>query len=177
VTIPTQKKRQMVQEMRERLEEADAIYLTAFEGLTVAEAAELRGELLEAGGQMQVVKNRLFKIAIEGTPFEIVSDLLTGPNAVTYCGEDPIAPLKVLVDFAEDHGQPPVKVGIVDGERIEGDALERLAKVPPRDQLLAEVVGAFSGPVSDLVFTLGGVVSELVYTLQAVADERGGEAA
>jgi large subunit ribosomal protein L10 len=163
----------MVREMREALEESGSIYLTEFEGLTVAEATELRGELIDAGSRMQVVKNRLLKIAVEGTGYESISDLLTGPNAVTYCGEDPIAPLKVLTEFADDHDQPPVKAGVVDGEMLTPEQINQLASIPGRDQLIASVVGAFAGPVNELVFTLSGVVSDLVFTLQAVAEEKG----
>lgn len=167
----------MVREMRERLREAQSVYLTSFEGLTVAEANELRGQLIDAGGEMQVIKNRLLMIAIEGTDYECLRELLTGPNALTYCGEDPIEPLKVLTDFAEEHEQPPVKAGVVEGRRLAPEEIEQLAKVPTADQLMAEVVGAFAGPVSGLVFTLNAVVSDLVFTLQALADERGEDAA
>ncbi len=162
----------MVREMHERLNEAGSVYLTAFEGLTVAEATELRGQLLDVGGQMQVVKNRLLKIAIEETPYEVLTDELTGPNAVTYCGEDPIQPLKVLVEFAEEHELTPVKAGVVEGSLLSVAELERLSEVPGRDALIGAVVGGFAGPVNELVHTLNAVVSDLVFTLQAVAEER-----
>jgi large subunit ribosomal protein L10 len=126
---------------------------------------------------MQVVKNRLLMIAVEDTPYEGLSELLTGPNAVTYCGDDPIAPLKVLSEFAEEHEQPPVKAGVVEGERLSPEDLQALAQVPGRDELIASVVGGFAGPINELVYTLSGVVSDLVFTLQAVADEKGGEEA
>ncbi len=175
--MPSEAKKELVREMRERLEEAESVYLTQFEGLTVAEATELRGALIEAGGRMQVVKNRLLKIAIEETDFEVLSEELTGPNAITYCGEDPVGPLKVLSEFAEDHELPPVKAGVVEGRMLSDAEIESLSQVPGRDQLIASVVGGFAGPVNELVHTLSGVVSELVFTLQSVAEERGGEEA
>lgn len=160
--------------MRESLEASGSVYLTEFEGLTVEEATDLRGQLIDAGARMQVVKNRLFMIAVADSAYESLAELLVGPNAVTYCGEDPIGPLKVLTEFADDHDQPPVKAGVVEGERLSVENLNALSQVPSRDYLVASVVGAFAAPVNDLVFTLGGVVSELVFTLQAVADEKGG---
>lgn len=163
-----------MREVREALASSQSVYLTAFQGLTVAEANDLRGVLLEAGGRMQVVKNRLLRIAVQGTQFEALSEVLTGPNAVTYCAADPLEPLKVLTKFATDHGQPPVKAGVVEGRMLSESELERLSKVPPRDQLVAEVVGAFAGPVNGLVHVLGGLVSDLVFTLQAIVDEKGG---
>jgi len=165
---------QAVQEMKERLDAATSVYLTSFEGLTVAEAGELRGRLIEAGGSLQVIKNRLLKIAVVGTDYESMAELLTGPNALTYCTEDSIEPLKVLAEFAEGHGQPPVRAGVVEGRVLSPREIERLSKVASRDQLIAEVIGGFAGPVNELVFTLGGLVSELVFTLQAIADEQGG---
>lgn len=167
----------MVHEIRERLEGTETVYLTAFEGLTVAEATELRGQLLQAGGRMQVVKNRLLKIAIEDTAYESLADELTGPNAVTYCGDDPVEPLKILTDFADEHDLAPVKAGVVEGRRVSAEEIQRLSAVPSRDQLIAGVVGGFAGPVTELVYTLSGVVSDLVFTLQAVADERDDEEA
>ena len=160
--------------MREDLEAAGGVYLTEFEGLTVAEATDLRGQLLDAGGRMQVVKNRLLKIAVKDSPYQVLSELLTGPNAVTYCDEDPITPLKVLTEFADEHEQPPVKAGIVEGEQLSHEELMTLSKVPGRDQLIASVVGGFAGPINELVYTLSGVVSDLLFTLQAVAEEKGG---
>ncbi len=161
--------------MRESLGAAGSVYLTAFQGLTVSEAGELRGRLIDAGSRMQVVKNRLLKIAIEDTEFKPLADHLTGPNAVTYCTEDPIEPLKILAEFARRHDQPPVKAGVVEGRMLSPEELDRLARVPGREQLMAEVVGSFAAPITGLVYTLNAVLSELVFTLEAVADERGGE--
>ncbi|HCA46181.1 MAG TPA: 50S ribosomal protein L10 [Armatimonadetes bacterium] len=163
----------MVQEMRESLAASGTVYLAVFEGLSVSHATELRGHVLEAGGRMQMVKNRLLKIAVKGTPYEVLTDELTGPNTVIYCGDDPIAPLKVVAKFAADHNLPPVKAGVVEGALVSASELEELAKVPGRTELLAGVVGAFAGPVNELVFTLGGVVSDLVFTLQSVAEQKG----
>ena len=143
----------------------------------MAQAAELRGEILEAGGRMQVVKNRLMKIAVEGTEYEVLTDELMGPNAVTFCSEDPIAPLKVLSEFAKSNDQPPVRAAVVDGEMLSPEQIGVLAEVPGRDELVASVVGGIAAPVTGLVYTLSGLVSELVFTLQAVADERGEDAA
>lgn len=175
--IPTPEKKDTVAALRAAATEAQNIYLTEFSGLSVAEANELRGRVLESGARLRVVKNRLFKLALQGTDLEPLIEYLTGPNAATFCGEDALAPVKVLTEFAEAHGQAPVKAGFVDGKLISREEAQQLAKLPGRQQLLAEVVGAFAGPVSELVFTLGGIVSELVYTLQAVADQRDEQAA
>lgn len=176
-SIPTPEKKQTVEELRAAAEQAHSIYLTGFSGLTVAEAGELRARIIGAGARLRVVKNRLFKLALKGTEFEPLAERLTGPNAATFCGEDALAPVKALAEFAKEHGQPPVKAGLVEGKLISSEEAAALAELPGRDQLVASVVGAVAGPVTDFVFTLSGIVSEFVYTLQAVADERGEQAA
>jgi len=163
----------MVQQMRESLTASGGVYLVAFEGLSVSQATELRGLVLDTGGRMQMIKNRLLKIAVKGTPYEPLTDQLTGPNTLTYCGDDPIQPLRVLAKFAADNDQPPVRAGIVEGDVLSDSDLEKLSKLTGRDELLGGVVGAVAGPISEFVFTLGGVVSELVFTLQSVADQKG----
>ncbi len=163
----------MVQQMRESLLASGSVYLVAFEGLSVSQATELRGLVLDSGGRMQMIKNRLLKISVKGTPYEPLADQMTGPNTLTYCGDDPIQPLKVLAKFASDNNLPPVKAGIVEGELLSDSDLDKLSKLMGREELLAGVVGGFAGPISEFVFTLGGVVSDLVFTLQAVADQKG----
>jgi large subunit ribosomal protein L10 len=176
-SIPAPEKKQTVAELRAAAEQAQSIYLTAFSGLTVAQAAELRARVIEAGARLRVVKNRLFRLALQGTEFEPLVEHLTGPNAATFCAEDALAPVKALTEFAAQHGQPPVKAGLVEGRLISAEQAAALARVPGRDQLVASVVGAVAGPVTDFVFTLSGIVSEFVFTLQAVADQRGEQAA
>jgi len=164
-----------VQALKQAASEAQSIYLTELTGLSVAEANEVRGLVLEAGGRIKVVKNRLFRLALEGTSYEPLSEHLTGPNAAIFCGDDPIGPLKALAEFARQHAMAPVKVGMVQGRVVGAEEVEELAELPDRDGLLAQVVGAVAGPINDFVLTLNGVVSEMVYTLQAVADKLGGE--
>jgi len=166
-----------VAEVRERLAQTGSIYLIEFPGLTVAQISDLRGRIIDAGARMYVIKNRLFKLALAGTDFEGLIDVLTGPNAATFCGEDPIGPLKVLAEFLDDADMPPVKAGMVEGEILSADELDRLSKVPGRDELIAMVVGGIAGPVTDFVLTINALVSDLVYTLQAVADKKGEGAA
>ncbi len=158
--------------MKERLAESGSVYLMEFPGLSVSQISELRGKIIDAGGRMYVLKNRLFKLAVADTPFEPLTDLLLGPNATTFCGDDPIAPLKALAEFLDENEMPPVKAGLVDGQLLSDAELSQLAKIASRDQLIAGVLGGISGPVTDFVFTLGALVSDLVYTLEAVADKK-----
>ncbi|MCD6361628.1 MAG: 50S ribosomal protein L10 [Armatimonadetes bacterium] len=174
---PNEEKKQLVAQVRERLADTSSIYLMEFPGLTVAQISELRRRIIDAGGRMYVIKNRLFKRAIEGTEFEPLADVLIGPNAATFCGDDPIGPLKALAEFLDENEMPPVKAGLVEGRLLSDAELDRLSKIPGRDELIAMVVGGIGGPVTDFVFTINALVSDLVYTLQAVADKKGEEGA
>lgn len=175
--IPAPHKKQAVDALRQAASEARSIYLTEFTGLSVAEASEVRGLVLEAGGRIRVVKNRLFRLALQGTGYEPLTEYLMGPNAAIFCGDDPIGPLKALTEFAQQHEMAPVKVGMVEGAVVGAEGVQELAKLPGRDGLVALVVGAVAWPINDFVLTLNGVVSEIVYTLQAVAEKLGGEEA
>jgi len=163
--------------LRQAASEAQGIYLAELTGLSVGEASEVRGLVLDAGGRIRVVKNRLFRLALEGTDFEPLTEYLTGPNAVVFCGDDPIGPLKAFTQFAREHELAPVKAGMVEGQMVSAERARDLAALPGREGLVAQVVGAVASPVNDFVLTLSGVVSEMVYTLQAVADKLGSEEA
>ena len=177
MAIPTEDKKQVVAEVTEQLAAAGSIYLIEFPGLSVAQISDLRGRLIAAGGRLRVVKNRLLLRALQGSGFEAIAERLTGPNAVTFCGEDPVAPLKALTEFLSERGMPPVKAGLVDGKLLSDAELKRLSTIESREQLIAAVVGGFAAPVNEFVMTLNGLVSELVYTLQSVADKKGGQSA
>lgn len=148
-----------------------------FPGLTVAKISDLRAKVIEAGGRMYVIKNRLFKLAVAGTDFEPLAEHLVGPNATTFCADDPVAPLKALAEFLDENDMAPVKVGLVEGQVLSDDELARLSKIAGRDALIAMVVAGIAGPVTDFVFTINALVSDLVYTLQAVADKKDEEGA
>ncbi|HUS80047.1 MAG TPA: 50S ribosomal protein L10 [Armatimonadota bacterium] len=177
MAIPTEQKKQIVADVRQRLQEAGSIYLIEFPGLSVAQISDLRGRLIEAGSRLYVIKNRLLLRALEGSGFEALAEHLTGPNAATFCGDDPVGPLKVLTEFLAERGMPPVKTGLVDGKLLTDAELKRLSAVLSREQLIASVVGGFAAPITEFVLSLSALVSDLVYTLQAVADKRGEQSA
>ncbi len=148
-----------------------------FPGLTVADISELRANVIEAGGRMYVIKNRLMKLAVAGTDFEPLTDALLGPNALTFCGEDPIGPLKALAEFLKDKDMEPVKAGVMDGQLLSNEDLNRLSKIPSKMELMSQVVSGIGGPVTDFVGTLNALVSDLVFTLQAVSEKKEEEGA
>ena len=167
----------MIQEVRERLADTAGIYVMEFPGLSVADISELRASVIDAGGRMYVIKNRLMKLAVADTEFEPLTEVLLGPNALTFCGDDPISPLKALAEFLKDKEMGAVKAGVMDGQLLSADELARLSKIPSKMELMSQIVGGVGGPVTDFVGTLNALVSDLVFTLEAVSDKKAEEGA
>lgn len=172
--MPTEKKVQKVAELRDCALRSRGIYLAEYKGLTVREISELRQKIRAAGAQMIVVKNRLLKLALQDTPAAGLESFLQGPNAAIFCYEDDIAPAKAIAEFAQSHEQIKWKGGFLEGVIFDAKAVARIADLPPKPEIVANVVGAIASPLHGLVGVLQGLVSDLVYTLQAVADKRGG---
>jgi large subunit ribosomal protein L10 len=171
--MPTQEKIEAVADLRQRVEDATGVYLAEYKGLNVKDISDLRLQMRKSGAQMMVVKNRLLNLALEGTCAEDLKAYLTGPNAVIFCTEDGVSPAKTMAEFARTHDVLTWKGGYVEGAVFDAAGMSRLAALPPKQELMAAVVGAVAAPVTGLVLTLSGLVSDLVYTLQAVADKQG----
>ncbi len=171
--MPTQEKIETVAELRQRVESAAGIYLAEYKGLSVKDISDLRKQVRKSGAQMIVVKNRLLNLAVAGTAAEGLQAHLKGPNAVIFCDADGVAPAKTIAEFARTHDVVTWKGGFVEGAVFDAAGMARVAELPPKQELIASVVGGVAAPVNGLVMTLSGLVSDVVYTLQAVADKRG----
>ena len=172
---PKPEKVQQVATLTELLDRSSGVVLTDYRGFTVAEKADLTRRLRQAGAEFHVVKNTLFRRAYGergGDP----SAMLEGPTAVAFALEDPVAPSKVLLDFMREKRKGVVKGGIVEGTVYDLEGVTQLSQLPPKDQLLGQVVGAIQGPLAGLVFSLQGVLGNLVRTLQAIHDQQAGPA-
>jgi large subunit ribosomal protein L10 len=137
-----------VTEVRDRMQGASATMLTEYRGLTVSQLASLRAELRKSGAEYKIVKNTLTKIAVRDAGFEVPEELLTGPTAVTFCGEDPVAAAKALKAFAKDHPALVVKGGILEGRFIDAGEAVRLADLASREELLSKMAGLMQAIVA-----------------------------
>lgn len=176
--MPTEQKRETVAELKAAVEESSAMYVAEFSRLSANDMNELRGHIQQSGARFVVVKNSLLKLAVQDTEAAELVEVMTGPRALVFCYEDPIAPAKAVSKFGSDHGGAvSLKAGYVDGRVLDERQAAMMADVPGREELLAAVVGGIAAPLSGLVHALGGPVADLVFTLQAVADERSENAA
>jgi large subunit ribosomal protein L10 len=162
----------VIADVQQLLTDTENVFVSDYRGLTVAELAELRGKLRESGARFRIVKNTLGAIAAEKAGREQVKDLLSGPTAVTFCGDDLVGAAKALADFAKTHPQLEVRGGLLDASLVDQAGVKALASLPPRDVLVAQFVGTMAAPMSGLVTVLQGTISGFVRALDQVAQQR-----
>lgn len=177
IVEPAAAKVEVVDDLRELVGQTQAAILTDYRGLSVAELTDLRKKLRGVDAEFRVVKNTLFKRAAEGQmPVDQMDTHLAGPTAIGFAKGDPVGAAKILVDFVREHKAISLKAGVMDGRILDVAQLEALSKTPPREVLLAQMLGSLNSPIAGFVGTLNGILSNFVFTLQAIADKQGGGA-
>ncbi len=167
-------KAEIIDQIGENLSEYPILYLTNFEGLTVSQSNELRGRFREAGVHFQVTKNTLARIAldrIEGK--DALEEFFAGPTAVAF-SDDPAKPARVIQDFLEDKevDRPELKVAWIEGELYDDpEALDTLADLKSREELIGEIVGLLLSPAQNIVGGLQGGGQRLAGLIDSLADE------
>lgn len=170
---PKPEKVEQVATISSLLDRSSAVLLTDYRGFTVAEKADLTRRLRESGAEFHVVKNTLFRRAY-GERGADVNELLSGPTAIAFALEDPVGPSKTLLDFIREKRKGEIKGAVVDGRLFDLEQVTQLSQLPPKDQLIAEVLGSIQSPLTNLVFTLQGVLAEFAMTLQAISEQQAG---
>jgi large subunit ribosomal protein L10 len=170
---PKPEKVEQVQAIAELLDRSSGVVLTDYRGFTVAEKADLTRRLRDTGAEYHVVKNTLFRRAY-GERGDDPSPMLEGPTAVVFAMEDPVAPSKALLGFIREKRKGTVKGAIVGGRVFSTEGVTQLSELPPKDQLLGQLVGSIQGPLAGFVWTLQGVLGNFVRTVQAIHDQKAG---
>jgi large subunit ribosomal protein L10 len=165
-------KEAVIAEVAQLLTSTDNLYVSDYRGLTVAQLSELRAKLRESGASFRVVKNSLGGIAAERADRGAIKEMLSGPTAVTFCGDDLVGAAKALADFARTHPQLEVRGGLLESSLIDASGVKALASMPSRDVLVAQVVGTMAAPLTGLVTVLQGTISGFVRALNQVAEQR-----
>lgn len=164
-------KETLVGEVRERLKMAPSTILTNYRGLTVEEDTELRRRLRAVGVQHQVIKNTLLRRAATEAGLADLSRLFEGPTAVSF-SPDVVVAARELMAFSKDHPMVEVKGGLVEGRVIDRDGAERLASLPPRQVLLAQVAGALCSPLQAAVTVLSAPMRGFAVAVGQLAEAR-----
>ena len=165
--MPNAEKTESVEELKERFAGVQSAVLTEYRGLTVRQLSDLRKQLKGAAAEYKVVKNRLARIAIKGSPLDGLGQHLTGPTGVAYTRKDPVPVAKALQNCVRNNPALTIKVGMIEGKVLEPAALKSLADLPSKDVLRAQIVGAVQGPMGKIVTLLTAVQGELARVLEA----------
>jgi large subunit ribosomal protein L10 len=159
-----------VAEIAAHMDNSHAIFAVDYRGISVPQAAELRGKLRAADATFRVVKNSLTERAADQSGAGTLKELLAGPTALTFVRGDAAVAAKAIADFARASQLLPFKGGLMDGTPLDADQVRALSRLPARDVLYGQLVGVVASPVTGLVRTLGALVGGLAVALGQVRD-------
>ena len=142
-------KKPVVDEISEKIKDAQAVVLVDYRGLTVEQDTELRKQLRAEGVSYKVYKNTMMNFAFEGTDFAQMDDLLNGPSGMAVSATDPAAPARVLYKFAKTADKLEIKGGVVEGKFYDSQALSEIATIPSREELLSKFLGSIQSPITN----------------------------
>ncbi len=172
-------KQEIVTALAAKLKRSPTLYVTDFTGLNVARITDLRRRLRAAGVEYVVVKNTLALRALSEAQLaggeSGLERHLDGPTALVLAGVDAVAPAKILAEFAKEFEKPKIKVGLVQGQAIGPEQVTRLATLPARDVLLAQLGGALQAPLAGFAGALNGLFMTMVGALEALKHQKAGE--
>jgi large subunit ribosomal protein L10 len=168
-------KKTQVAEIKDRFSRMASAVVTDFRGLDVESINALRLEFFKADVEYRVVKNTLVKRAVGGEEFaEGLNGFLAGPTAIAWSYEDPVAPAKVIAEFAKTHEKLKIKCAVLDGEVLDEGKVQELAKMPGKDEIKAKLLATFMAPAQQMVRLLAAGPTNFLYLLNARKDKMGG---
>jgi large subunit ribosomal protein L10 len=170
--MPTEAKRETVEALRSALADSTALIVSEYRGLKVGEIAEIRRSLRKQDVTYRVVKNRLLRIATADTAGDALASLLTGPTAIAITRGDAAVAAKAVIDATRPYKVVRITGAVLGTRAIDGDAVNRLASLPPRPVLHARLAGAMQAPIATLAGLLAANVRNLGYALAQLRDKK-----
>ena len=170
--MPNVKNQETLVKIKEDLDGVSAMWVVDYCGLTVKDIQALRTAIRESGASLKVYKNTLMHIALAESDLPTLDDMLEGPSAFVFAGNDVAAAAKAVKTFAKANKNLEIKGGLMEGEQVSAAQVEAIASLPSREELLAQIAGAISGVARGLAVALNGVPSGLAQVTKAVADQK-----
>ena len=158
--------------IKEKIDKAQVAIVTDYNGLSVEEITKLRRALQKDGGDYMVTKNTLAKIAIKGTPYEVLTEVLKGSIAIAFGYKDQVAPAKALSQFIKETKKGEILAAAMDGQLMSAAEAKALADLPSREELYAKMLGCINSPASGIANSVNAVMSSLVRAVAAVRDQK-----
>lgn len=171
MSLNRSEKAEVIEEVSAQVAQAGAIVLAEYRGLEVGHITALRKKARESGVYLRVLKNTLARRAVVGTPFEKLADKMVGP-LIYGIATDPVAPAKVLNDFAKGNDKLVLKAGAMANSVLDANGVKALATMPSREELLSKLMGTMQAPVTQFVRTLNEVPTKFARGLAAVRDQK-----
>ena len=170
-----EQKKQLVADLAERMKNAAGGVIVNYQGITVEDDTKLRSELRKAGVEYTVVKNTLTSKACDLIGFEGLKDQLTGMTALATCADDPVAPAKILNDYAKDHENFVLKAGFVDGEMLDANGVKELADTPSKEVLIGRLMGSLQSGLYGFAYGIQAIIDKMEGGESAPAEEAAAE--
>lgn len=155
-----EQKKQIVEEIGEKLTSSVSTIIVDYRGLNVAEVTELRKQLREAGVEFKVYKNSMTRRAAEAADLAGLNETLVGPNAIAFSTEDVVAPAKILNNFAKEHEALEIKAGVIEGSIATVEEIKALANLPSREGLLSMLLSVLQAPIRNLALAAKAVAEQ-----------------
>lgn len=165
-------KEELVASLHQTFSETNLVVITQQSGMTVAEVSDLRRKMLAAGASYKVTKNRLTRLALEGTKFEALKELFTGPTAVAVSA-DPVAAAKVCVAFAKTNEKLIIVGGAMGETKLDPQAIQALATLPSLDELRGKLIGVLQAPATKVAGVVQAPAAQLARVFSAYSRSQG----
>jgi len=165
-------KEKTVNELKEKLSLTKSLFLTDFRGLNVEEMTKLRRDLKKGGAEYKVTKNTFIRLAAKQSGFEGILDYLKDPTGLVFSYESPISPAKILYEVHKRVEKPKIKVIWMEGRLLDENHLQRLATLPPKEVILAQIFSGLNFPMANFAGTLQGVLRSFVGVIEAIKEAK-----
>lgn len=167
-----QLKKESIKTISNQFENSEALIISGYKGLNVTALTDLRSKVRERGYEARVIKNRLFKIAMEKTQYNIPDEVLKGQNIYFKAEKDVVGLSKILLDFSKENESLKVKGGVLEGKFISDNQVVELSKLPSKEELIAKTVGLIKGPLTGLVGTLSNPINGFINVLNNIKNNK-----
>ncbi len=165
-------KSEKIDAIKSKIEKAQVALITEYKGYTVEEITNLRRELQKQGGDYMVTKNTLAKVAIKGTEYEVMTDMMKGPVAIAFGFEDQVSPAKVVSKFIKDSKKGEILGAVLEGNLLSAGEAKALANLPSKEELYAKMLGSINSPATGLTLGINGIMAALTRAVAAVRDQK-----
>ncbi|MBI4683339.1 MAG: 50S ribosomal protein L10 [Nitrospirae bacterium] len=170
--LKKEEKTRIISELQDKFGKAKGIVFTDYRGLNVEEITGLRNSLRSVAVEYKVVKNTLAKRAAKGTPVEVAKDIFSGPIGIAVGFDDPVLLVKKVLEFSKANNKLEIKGGVVEGSICTPEQIKAISELPPREVLLAMLVGAMQSPLSKMAGLLNSTLTQFMYAMEALKNKK-----